>query len=713
MRLPCLPVLLALLALAPSCGDVATAPATAPATAVARFAPAPLASGPTAFGDVPFPSDLFRDGAGAIALGALPTPLSGQPIFDAVRALLSTRDGFCTTCGIHFAIDGAIAPDAAWPAPGFGPAPEGDGDAAALLSAAVVLADVDPASPERGRLFPLRYQWDAARGLLSVRPAPGLALHGARRYAAALTSAVRAADGTPLGASPAFVAARDGRGRADGGDAARVRANVEPALSELERVGLNRSRVVALAAFTTEDPTVDLRGARAAVQGGASPTAVVDRVWRGGEIDELLGVPSEDRPGIDVPPVAGTGGSRSIVHRTIAAVVAGRFSAPRIVTGEGREIGILRRDASGAVAAGPAEDVPFLLTIPAGADPADLPVAIAHHGFNASRTTGFATAETAARAGVAILAIDAFQHGARAVSASDRVNSMRGGTPGADGFAESEPADVSARVFGVVGTAPGLDGFPGYPLGTLLQFTADVASAARAVREGAIATAAGAALGEEIAFAVDRTGFVGNSLGAVVGMASLVAEPTLRAGVENVPPGSIVEVLATSPEFRPLVEVVFLPRLGIEGPFDEVSRHLLLDPVIDLSRWILEPADPLALARHLLSERVVPGPAPEVLFQAAALDEVAPPGPTESLLAAVGAPLVRRFDPAAHGMLEVVDQSSRYLPPAAPPFVSRPEPIGVRNPIEVEHEEIREFLAKTVARAPGRAPARREAGSGG
>jgi hypothetical protein len=34
-----------------------------------------------------------------------------------------------------------------------------------------------------------------------------------------------------------------------------------------------------------------------------------------------------------------------------------------------------------------------------------LPVAIAHHGFNASRVTGFATADTAARAGVAVLAI--------------------------------------------------------------------------------------------------------------------------------------------------------------------------------------------------------------------------------------------------------------------------------------------------------------------
>jgi hypothetical protein len=683
--------LLALLLFGSACGDVSNAPAPPAATATARFAP--TAASPMAWGAVPFPSDLYRDASGSIALGALPSALSDAPIFDAIRELLAARDGFCNTCSIHFAIDGALAP-ADWPAPGFGAAPATDGDRAALLSGDVVLADVDPASPERGRVFPVRYQWDAVRGRLSVRPAPGIALHGGRRYAAALTARVHALDGTPLGPDAAFRAARDGRG----GDAlaVRVRAHVAPVLDEFARIGLDRAQVVALAAFTTEDPTIDLRGARAAVQAGAAPTATIDRIWRGAELDELLGLPAEDRPGIDVPPVAGSGGSRSIVHRSIAAVVAGRFMAPRIVTGSGKEIGTLRRDASGAVAAGPLEEVPFLVTIPSGTDASDLPVAIAHHGFNASRTTGFATAETAARAGVAVLAIDAFQHGARAVSASDRVNSMRGGLAGADGFPEAEPADVSARVFGILGTAPGLEGFPGYPLGTLLQFTADVASAARLLREGNLAATAGRQLGMAVGFDAARIGFIGNSLGAVVGIPSLVVEPALRAAVENVPPGSIVEVLATSPEFRPLVDVVFLPRLGIEGPFDEVERHLLLDPVIDLSRWILEPADPLALAPYVFADRVIDGSAPEVLFQAAALDEVAPPGPTESLLAALGAPLVQRFDPAAHGMLEVLVQSSRFEPPAAPPFVSRPEPIAVENPIVAEHEEIRRFLERTL-----------------
>jgi len=53
---------------------------------------------------------------------------------------------------------------------------------------------------------------------------------------------------------------------------------------------------------------------------------------------------------------------------------------------------------------------------------------------------------------------------------------------------------------------------------------------------------------------------------------------------------------------------------------------------------------------------------------------------------------ITRYDPAAHGMVEVLDQTSRYEPPAAPPYRLRPMPIAVANPIEEVHEEIGGFL---------------------
>ncbi len=679
-RLPLLTLALALL----SCGDAPPPPA-APPTAVARFAPA--AEAPLDWGDVPFPSDLYRDAAGTIRIGALPTALTDAPIFAALREVFAGRDGFCATCNVHFVIDGPLD-GSAIPRSIDAPSP---GDP-------LLLADVDPTSPERGRLFPLDAEWNPATGVLALRPAPGIVLHRTRRYAAALTADLRAADGTALAPSEAFRRARDGDERGDDDPLlARVRAVVEPALAELEAIGVVRSSIVALAAFTTEDVTADLAAAHRAVQEGPPLEVALDRRWSGEELDELLGVPAEDRPGIDVPPAPGTAGTRAIVHATLAEALSGSFGAARLVTGSGTDIGTERRDARGEVEAGPREAVPFVLTIPAGADRTRLPIVIAHHGFNASRTTGFATAETAARVGVAVLAIDAFQHGDRAASARDELHAMRGDVPGPDGFAETTPADVSARIFGIAGAAPGLEGFPGYSHASLLQFAADVFSAVRLVREGALAAAVSEASGSALAFDLERIGFLGNSLGAVVGASVLVAEPELRAAVQNVPPGSIVETLAESPEFRPLVEALFLPRLGIEGPFDEVERRLLMDPIVDLSRWVLEPVDPLALAPYLRRDRLVPGPPPEVVFQVAALDEVVSLRAADAMLAANGADRVTRYDPAAHGMLEVVDQVSLYEPPVVPPFVRRAVPLPIRNPIEAVHAEIGDFLAATLA----------------
>ena len=222
------------------------------------------------------------------------------------------------------------------------------------------------------------------------------------------------------------------------------------------------------------------------------------------------------------------------------------------------------------------------------------------------------------------------------------------------------------------------------------------------MRDGALAEGL-AALGlpaGRLGFDPRRIGFIGNSLGAVVGASVLAAEPDVRAAVQNVPPGSVVETLAESPEFRPLVEAIFLPLLGITGPFDEVERHLLLDPIVDLTRWILEPVDPLALAPYLVREPRLPAAPAEILFQVAASDEVAAPLATASMLAASAAPRVTRYDPAAHGMLEVLLQESRYEPPVLPPFRLRPVPLPIENPLVAEHGEIEDFLARFLVAAP-------------
>lgn len=676
--------------------------------AIARFAPGPT---PLDFGAVPFPSDVYLDGAGHLSLGAVPSSRSEEPFFEQLRALLAERDGFSTTGAVHFGIDGALDPGSLPPsrAPG----------EAATLEDGVLLVDVDSTSPTRDALLPLRVHYDAARGLLTARPARGHTLRPGGRFAAALTSDLRGGDGSPLAPSEAFRAIRDGSDRS--------LPVIDGALASLEAAGIARSRIVAATIFTTERPGRDLVSLRATVRAASRPAARVDRVITGAALDEYFGVPSQARPGVDVPPMPGQEGDHAMVHETTALVVLGTFSAPRVVTGNGTDVGTPRRDASGALEAGPLEDVPFVLIVPRGIDLTAVPVLLVHHGFNASRVTAHVLADTAGRAGMAVLGIDAFQHGARAMGARDVLHDLRG-SPGADGLSETTVASVSARTFGLTGPPDGLELFPAYPLGAFFQFAADAMSAVRLVREGELsAVRASDPSLATLVFDANRVAYLGISMGSVVGASMLAAEPDLRGFVLNVPPGSITDTLCEGAEFRALATGPLAGYLGIRGPFDEVGRSCANDPIVDLFRWALEPIDPLALAPHFFRDPLMEGPRPDVLWLLASHDQLAAPPATESMLAVAGAPgrgefsfatierapmpayenvmtpgglvsaLALRYDPASHGLPEVLAGSSTYTDPLDPPLVRREPPLSFENPIVDVHERTTRFL-EAIAR---------------
>jgi hypothetical protein len=690
-----------------ACGD-GDEPATGDGAAV-RFE---LSDGVPDFGDVPFPSDLYRDAEGRVAFGAFPNPRSDDTMFAAVRELLATRSGFCTSCNVTFAVDGQLAA---------GSLP----DAEQLRSQpgwerGVALVDVDPDSPELGQALPLRLQWDAERGLLALRPARGFVLAAGRRYAAVVTDALQSPDGSPLQAAPDFAALRDGivlEGVSEA-RAAQAHASVESALATLEGLGLPRQRVVGLASFVTDDPSREPLALREAVQAGAPPTITVDRVYSGSAIDELLGVPAASEPGADRPSQAGSEGPLAVVHDTTAFVIRGHFSAPRFVEGSGSDVGATTRGDDGLPESRAVDAVPFVLIVPRDVDLARLPVLLSHHGFNASRTTGFTLADTAGRAGYAVLAIDAYQHGDRAESAKDELNMMRGGIEGGDGFAESDKLQVSGRTFGLFGGDEALALYPGYPLGAFQQFSADAMSALRMLRESPLDAlrAAEPALAS-LTFDADRIAYVGNSMGSVVGMSVLVAEPTVRAAVLDVMPGSVVETLAESGEFRGLSTALLLPQIGVHNDFDEVERAMLFEPTVDLMRWVLEPVDPLALAPFVARmRREEAGATPDLLIQLAGHDEIAPPTASESAVAAAGVPGVGafsfapveptslplaaqdatlaavRFEGAMHGMMEVHEQASHYQAPLLQPLVKRPASTELINPVAAVHTQIEIFL---------------------
>src|SRR5688572_11854364 len=133
--------IIALLGLASACAEPTREPAEPPSTTAVRFA---IADGvPLAFGDVPFPSDLYRDDDGRIALGAFPNPNADGPMFAELRAELGGRAGFCTSCAMTFTIDGELLEDTI--------PPSAEPGTIATLDDPIVLVDVDPDSPELGQ----------------------------------------------------------------------------------------------------------------------------------------------------------------------------------------------------------------------------------------------------------------------------------------------------------------------------------------------------------------------------------------------------------------------------------------------------------------------------------------------------------------------------------------------------------------------------------
>jgi len=202
-----------------------------------------------AFYDVPFPSDLRLHADGTPDMSGYPNP-RGIPVVEQVLTIASDRPGFPTMSVAYFRFTDPLAPLALTD-----PIP-------ASTESPILLADVDPDSPERGRLIPTvaltlaRDVW-ATPPILAVSPVPGFILHGDRTYAYVVTTAVRDERGEPVAASPVLrqLARGNSPGGALGNAAVDVYAPLWPVLDEL---GIDATEVAAATVFTTGDVVADL-----------------------------------------------------------------------------------------------------------------------------------------------------------------------------------------------------------------------------------------------------------------------------------------------------------------------------------------------------------------------------------------------------------------------------------------------------------------------
>ncbi|MBA2320320.1 MAG: hypothetical protein H0V89_04110, partial [Deltaproteobacteria bacterium] len=161
---------------------------------IALACSSPEGSGPTpmmsaerlTFFDAPWPSDDRLDEDGTIALSDFPDPVGGS-LLETWLAFGEQQVGFGTNAPLFLAFDGPLDLDDL-------PTPS----ASALRGSALVLVDVDPASPWRNQQHPVRWDWAAeptayhGGNLLSVQPLPGFPLRPGTTYALVVTTAIAA-----------------------------------------------------------------------------------------------------------------------------------------------------------------------------------------------------------------------------------------------------------------------------------------------------------------------------------------------------------------------------------------------------------------------------------------------------------------------------------------------------------------------------------------
>lgn len=257
-------------------------------------------------------------------------------------------------------------------------------------------------------------------------------------------------------------------------------------------------------------------------------------------------------------------------------------------------------------AVGPTEfyDLPVSVYLPLEAteygDP--FPVLLYGHGLNGDRSQARQLARFAAPLGVATIAVDAPEHGAhpRRVGGGDlAILYFFGFTP--EFILEGAALRDNWR-----------------------QGTFDKLALLELIRAGADVDGDG-----DVDLDADRMGYLGVSLGGIMGSELLSLSEDLDVGVLVVPGGRVTDILQFSAMFAPLVTV--LTPAGV-GPGD-VDRFW---PVLQST---IERGDPANWGAHVIHDRIA-GDAPDVLVGIVLDDEIVPETTNVMLARALGVPHV-------------------------------------------------------------------------
>lgn len=241
-----------------------------------------------------------------------------------------------------------------------------------------------------------------------------------------------------------------------------------------------------------------------------------------------------------------------------------------------------------------AQKVPMVLTIPnansgRSKPAAGWPIMIFQHGITRDRSDAFAIAATMAAQGYAVIAIDIPLHGI-----TNPANPLFVGNTPLAGLGVRERTfnmDLTNNSTG----APGPDGLID-PSGSTFINLSSLLTSRDNIRQASadLFTLAKAIPTMRYAGPNDfdgaRIGFVGQSLGSIVGTTFMALEPSVQTAVLSVPGGGIARLLEASPTFGPRIRAGLL---AAGGPAQGTPDY---DTFFGAAQTVIDSSDPINFA---------------------------------------------------------------------------------------------------------------------
>ena len=595
----------------------------------------------------PFPSDRFTSPdwtQNTFKRVKLPKPDCVVQVSECADIdVINTLDGFNTQPRITVPFTGAI-------------------DLATVTSATVYLVNLGDTLSGRGfgqRVGINQVQWDAAAKTLVFESGDLLQEHS--RYLLVVTNGIHDTAGDPI-ETGSFARFRDEPVRRDGDDPDLM--NYRSTLRDGEHSsGSPRRRIAALSVFTTQSISADLHKIHHQIQ-RTPPSPVSFMIGNGGSTRAVFDVASlqailwNQQTGVapsftTVPvPTAALG----VIPNAVGRIAFGKFRSPdyenaaRVIPATGTLTGTPAPQGS--------NDLVFELFLPSGPKPAaGWPVAIFGHGFTDSMYGApWTVASVFASKGIATIAISVVGHGFGPLGTLSVIP-----TTGAPVVVPSGGRGIDQDGNGRIDSTEGVNAIGTQTIVSsrdgLRQTVVDLMQLTRQIQAGIDVNGDGS-----VELDPSRIFYAGQSFGGIYGTIFLGVEGAVKAGVPNVPGGSITEV-ARLGVFRFLSALALAtrepqllnlpPTRGVPFPFNlnfneniplrdlapmvnTAAGASAIQHVFDNNEWVQQTGNPVAYA-PFIRQQPLQGNAPKpVIVQFAKGDGTVPNPTTTALLRAGG-----------------------------------------------------------------------------